>query len=199
MGRYSPIRRTLRRIGFGRSPLRRGVDRADEVVGLLTTALAVGLVITAAVLGTTSYRVAADQRARELTHRHVVTVELQADTVSPPTATNAPVYRQRLPVEARWTDATGAVRRGDVYPWSAGYKGDRTPVWFDESGTPVRPLTSTGDLRARAWTGALAAVGIGGLVLFAVYSTARAVTDRRRYAAWTAEWTAVSGHWRHRI
>jgi len=198
MNRYSAIRRASRRIGLGRNPLRRRVDRVDDVVRLLTVVLAVGLVTATALVATTSYRAAADRRAAELGHRHLVTVVLLADTVPASSRSEAPAYRTRLPVRAQWTER-GAVRTGDVYTRRPGRRGDRTSVWLDESGTPVRPLMTAGDLRARAWTGGLAVVGFGGLVLFAGYSMTRAATDRYRDAAWTAEWALVGERWRHRI
>ncbi|GAA3399299.1 hypothetical protein ACFF2X_41465 [Cryptosporangium minutisporangium] len=171
----------------------------ESLTRLLTAVLAVGLLVAVGVLMTVSYQAAVTRHTAEQRQRHQVTVILLADAVSSSDSPYAPVYRQRMPVKARWTEPDGTARTGNVYARYPGERGDRISVWFDASGSPVPELTTLGDLQAQAWTTGLAAVSLGEFVLFVAYCSLRTALDRRRDAAWTVEWAVVEERWRHNV
>jgi hypothetical protein len=102
-------------------------------------------------------------------------------------------------VPARWTAPGGALRKGEIYAPGGARAGTTVMVWTDSAGklegTPVRradvPIWETFGALAAAVL-AVAAVAITGLL-------ARRALDRRRLAAWDAEWSRTGPQWTGRL
>ena len=98
-------------------------------------------------------------------------------------------------VRARWTAPDGTPRTGDVAAPAPAQAGSTMRIWVDQSGAQTGP-----PLRAQQATGqaALAAVLAPfalGTVLVCAVSLAVYILDRRRLAAWAADWRSTGPRW----
>ncbi|MEV6327762.1 hypothetical protein [Streptomyces sp. NPDC051909] len=136
---------------------------------------------------------------RELAlHRHRVTATTTEPAQDPPGAARygaAP----RAVAHAVWSYPKDVDRSGTVDVPPRTPRGQRVPLWVDDTGTPARPpggaaeraLTSVSGGTVAA--GAVAACGAGALLL-----VRRRARDRR-YAAWEREWEQVEPLWSGRL
>ncbi len=188
--------RIARRLRVDRNPLRRPVDRlqAGIMAGLLAAFLAVAPLAAAAASGWAHAAGLREQHAQRSWHQ-VPAVLLQA---APPQA----AFRHWTPgtwARGRWTPPGGPARAGTV-PAPPGARADsRVRVWADRTG-PVAgtPLTSD-EITARASAAAMLAVACLAIAVAGLARAARWLLDRRRLAAWAADWDSTGPHWtRHR-
>ena len=98
-------------------------------------------------------------------------------------------------VPARWTAPDGTARTGDVPAPASTRAGSTLRLWVDESGTQTGP-----PLRAQQATGQAALASVLapfalGTVLICAVSLAVYILDRRRLAAWAADWRATGPRW----
>jgi hypothetical protein len=181
----SSVLMLLRRMGFGRNPLRRRVDRLESVL-LLSALLAALLAIPgAAVLGTTvrdrAESTAAQQRI--LLHRvDARTLEDTAETV--PSSPGQVTSRVRI----GWVDTSGSPQEGWADVLIGTRAGTTVTIWLDRTGAIARAPREPADSTALG-----AAVGVGVLMLvwptlWGLFSLARRRLDRRRAEAWELEW-----------
>jgi hypothetical protein len=188
------LSRVLRGRRLDRNPLRRGCDRAATVMlGALLVAFLAGAPFAAQAAGNVAYHLSARaaQAQRAALHQVPATL-LQA-------AASSPVYPEAggvaPDVDARWRAPDGQVRTGKLLVPASAAAGSTVLVWTDRVGQPAdAPLTHT-QLVSRAQ---LAAGGVvGGLaVAFLVAGWAiRRFLDRRRLAAWDADWLANGPRW----
>jgi len=96
---------------------------------------------------------------------------------------------------ARWTAPDGQPRTG-LLPVPVGARAGHTVrVWVDAAGRPTGPPLRHEQAMGQALLAAGAAtVALGAILLAAAALAVRAV-DRRRLAAWTADWQATAPRW----
>jgi hypothetical protein len=100
-----------------------------------------------------------------------------------------------LPVPARWTAADGSVRTGAILVSTSAAAGTVVPVWTDRAGNLVDPPRGHDQTVMRGSAAAMVA-GLGlVMLLVGVRAAARRALDRRRMAAWDAEWSHVAARW----
>jgi hypothetical protein len=185
--------RMLRLHRLDRNPLRRWTDRAETaVLGILIAAFAVGAPLAASAAGSLAHGIAARQQQAQDAVAHQVTATL----LQP-----APVWSGEtgaLPTDARWRAPDGRVRTGPVDAPSGAAKGGVVPVWVDQSGQLTGPPLSAAEVAARV--GLAEALTAGGLALALILAgwLARRALDRRRMAAWDADWLATGPRWTSR-
>jgi uncharacterized membrane protein len=181
----------LRRLGFGRNPLRRRVDRLESVL-LLSILLAALLAIPgAAVLGTTVRDRAESTAAQQRMVLHQVdarTLEDTAQTV--PSSPGEVTSRVRI----AWVDTSGSVQEGWADVLIGTRAGTIVTIWLDRTGAVARAPREPADSTALG-----TAVGVGVLMivwpaLWGLFSLARRRLDRRRAQAWELEWGMLEGH-----
>lgn len=102
----------------------------------------------------------------------------------------------RVWATVRWTAADGSTRTDEARVSALSPAGDRVTIWIDEDGRlAAEPLTE-GEVRFHAASGGvLAAAGVSGIVLGAVWVT-RLYLSRWRLKQWAVEWERIDMRWR---
>jgi len=178
----------LRRLGWHRSPLRRGTDRVEA---WLNAVLMITLVVAGSTLATGNGRGAyrAEQRAGawDRAHRFEVTAVLvSAVLLEKPAAQGT--------AKARWKAPDGSARTGPIVAAPGTVAGARVPIWVDDSGavSAAPPRRSPGARAARA---AVVTVLVVAAALAVIRQLGRRLLDRRRLRSWQAEWLEVGPRW----
>ena len=185
--------RLLRGRKVDRNPLRRGSDRVETaVLGVLLTAFLAGAPFAAHAAGSWAYATSAREAQAQQSALHQVRATLLQAT-SPLDFAEGGAEAQ-----ARWKAPDGRILTGEVFVVSTAPAGSTVPVWVDQAGqltnAPLAHSQVTGRADLARWT-AVAALAI---VLIIVGWAARWALDRRRLAAWDAEWLATGPRWSSR-
>jgi len=191
-------RRLALRLGWHRSEMSRGSDRAE---GWLTVTLLLLFVVAAPLLGFWAGNLAYRSEKKEhdavrlrLTRVDAVVIDAAAEP-GPTDGTGMPV--QIWVARARWTAPTGEYRAGYVQLAEQRPAGDHIGLWIDQHGLPAM-----GPRRAQPGTEAAVAASAAVLCLLSlliiVRVSARVVLDRRRMRSWQQEWDDVEPRWTRR-
>lgn len=182
----------VRRLWPDRNPLRRTTDRAEALaIALLLVAFLAGAPLAA--LTAADWVVASGLRTeRTQAGWHRVPAVLLQDA---PVPAGSLYYPAPMPqASASWPAPDGQLRTGQVYARPGAPAGSTMMVWTDRSGrltgTPVQP-----DVTGQALLAGLLAPGVLALVLLAGWVIACDILDRRRLAAWDADWSATGPQW----
>jgi hypothetical protein len=181
--------RAVRGLWPDRNPLRRTVDRAEAVVvAALAVAFLAGAPLAAVAAGHYAYahtsRTAAAQRAV----RHQVPAKL--DITVP-----ASGYSDQATVRASWTAPGGRRHTGMVpAPAVAPVRG-MVMIWINQAGWLTGPPLHPAQARGQAVLAAILAPLVLGMIVLCAGQLARVALDRRRLAAWDAQWRATGPHW----
>jgi hypothetical protein len=183
-----------RRVGWGRNPILRSSDRLEGIAVLAALVLAVAAVPLAMAVGTWSY------------HHNLAVSADQTAAVRPVTATltrDAPVTFQgesllEMPVQAQWTYPAGSRHTGVIKAAEGAQAGTMVPIWT----TPTGVLTNAPLSPDQAWTrgGMTVVASMGGVLalLTAAVAFVHWRLNRKRYAAWDAEWQRIAPRWTQR-
>jgi hypothetical protein len=186
------LRRRLWGLWPGRNPLRRRCDRAEAVIlaGLMA-AFVIGGPLAALTAGRWAYDGAARAEHAQMSAWHRVPAVL---------LTTAAVQQAWSPAmaRARWTAPGGARHTGWVPAPAGSAAGTTVQVWVDAAGRPVGAPPQRAQLERQAVQAATLAVLALALVLGGAGLFTRHLVDRRRLAAWDAEWQATGPKWSHR-
>lgn len=189
--RVTRLGRFVRRWRFDRNPLRRATDRVETtVLVLLVTAFLIGAPFAALATGAWVHGLARQaQLDQEASRRQVTAVVL---AVAPAPAGAQPLAMQ---AQARWTAPNGQVVTHEVPAPSGTVVGAKLQVWSDLTGdfttaplldSQVASQTTAGRaLGVIAWVSVLAVAG----------GVARWTLNKRRMAAWDADWNATGPRW----
>lgn len=180
-----------RRLGCGRSPLRRRIDRIESTVVLLALLGALLAVPVGAAVGTS---------VRGLSERHDAVRRAVIQPVQARTTRDVPIrptvagqVATMAPVE--WQDASGALRQGSALVF-LGTKADaEVTIWLDRSGEITAPPRQPGDSAALGGVVGLTAVMTAWAALWLLVLLARRLLDRRRWRDWQDEWQRVEPRW----
>ncbi|MFC3960830.1 Rv1733c family protein [Nocardia jiangsuensis] len=176
-----PLRRTCRRAGLDRNPMRRPEDRMQTVLAaLLLLAFLASLPLAALLVAGPVYRAEVRAAAAEQAKLHPVRATVL-------TAEHAPLYAPVSSATVRYTGLDGAERTSVHRATGLLTPGGAVTVWLNAAGEPVeppppaRPLGRAVLLTAGVLLTALLLCGGGYLAL-------RFVFDRKRSRAWDREW-----------
>ena len=185
--------RSLRRLRLDRNPLRRGSDRAESVVlGVLLAAFLAGAPFVAHAAGNWTYATSARQaQAQQAAFRHVPATLLQ-------TATSWSVGPDGAGANARWRAPDGQPRTGYVIAPAGTPAGSTQMVWTDQAGQLTDPPLQPSQVAGRVVMARVLAVAALAFVLMLLSWAARWALNRRRLAAWDAEWLATGPRWSSR-
>jgi hypothetical protein len=97
--------------------------------------------------------------------------------------------------EARWKVPGGAERAGEIPAPAKAQRGTIVPIWISRQGTLASQPLSAWQVTSWAWTaGAVAGLGLA-LALALLASLTHLIMNRRRLAAWEADWAATGPRW----
>lgn len=195
--RTSWLARLVRGRRLDRNPLRRACDRAETVaLGALLAVFLAAAPFAAHVAGSWAYatfaREAQAQRAG-LSEVRATLLRAPSDVISYPGA--GAVSRD---IGARWRAPDGQVRTGELFVPFRATAGSTVPVWVDRAGQLADPPLSHAELAARVWLVTELAAGALAVALVVAGWLARRGLDRRRMAAWDADWLETGPRWSSR-
>jgi hypothetical protein len=98
-------------------------------------------------------------------------------------------------VRARWTAPDGTTRTGVVPAPATARAGAVVRIWVDQSGAQTGPPLRAQQATGQAVLASVLAPFALGTVLLCAASLAVYILDRRRLAAWAADWRATGPRW----
>jgi hypothetical protein len=187
--RVTRRRRLWRGLWPGRNPLRRTCDRVEAAfaAGLLATFL-IAAPLLALFAGQWAYGTSVRAQRAAIAARHLVPATLLAGA---PAQTIYCCTR----VRARWTAPDGTRRADWVRAPASARAGGTVRVWVDRSGRLTDPPLTASQVTNRTIFAAVAAPTAVAIALLGAGALARWVLDRRRLAAWDAEWRVTGPRW----
>jgi hypothetical protein len=202
MGRWrgpgsSRLGRVLRLHRLDRNPLRRWPDRAETVVlGVLIAAFTATAPFAAHAAGSLTRGISMrEQQSQGAALHQVPATLLQA---APDRGRYGDLPGAAPETKARWRAPDGQVRTGLVDALSGAAKGSTMMIWVSRAGQPAAPPLQASQVTARTALAEMLAVAGLALAAIVVGWMARRVLDRRRMAAWDADWLATGPRWNTR-
>ncbi len=192
--RMSPVARWLRGVRPDHNPLRRGTDRVEALIILVTMIAFLTMAPLFAVL--VDGRVSAPAPARQ-EQLYQVPAVLLANVPLPILGgiSRAPVHPYSY-VRARWTAPDGIRCTGEIPVTTGATAGSTVTVRTDAAGSlaaqPAQPLAAAKGSAALA--AVLTAFGTG-LMLLCAERLAHWALDKRRMAAWARDWRSTGPQW----
>jgi hypothetical protein len=189
------LARLARWFGFDRNPLRRGTDRIQAALRLVTVVLLVAGVPAAAVAaGQRADHLALSRAHAQQATDHLVTAVLLQN--APATGVPDPYTDvQTTWVQARWQPPGQPPRTGQVLAVAGARKGSTAQTWIDPSGAVTSPPMNHRDIAGAVCLAVTGTCLVSWLVLLVAGMLARRALDRRRLNAWEAEWRASGPQW----
>ena len=186
------LARLLRGRRLDRNPLRRGSDRVETaVLGVLLAAFLAIAPFAAHAAGSWGYAAAARAAQAQRASLHQVSAAL----LRPEPVLSNYGSASAFVVEARWRAPDGRVRAGQLFVTADVATRHATRLWVDQAGRLTGPPLTRDQLAARGELAAGVAVGCLATLLITVAWLARRSLDRRRMAAWDADWLATGPRW----
>jgi hypothetical protein len=191
--RSTVLNRLLRGRRPDRNPLRRGSDRAETaMVGVLLAAFLAGAPFAAHAAGSWTYATSAREAHAQQAVAHEVTATLlQAATPWSATAGGSQA-------EARWRAPDGQMRTAQLIVPAGATAGSTVTVWTNQAGQLTDPPLQHSQVGGRADLSRALAVAALAVMLIVVGWLGRRALDRRRLAAWDADWLATGPRWSSR-
>jgi hypothetical protein len=183
--------RLIRARRLDHNPLRRPSDRAETLLltALLIVFLAAASVVTLAVgarVQDAGHRTQLEQDASRL---QVPALVLQLEPATEGYAS------PDSPAQARWTEPSGTVTTGEVTVPSGTAAGTTVRVWITRDGQPSDPPLLDSQISAQVLLAEISSVLVAALAMIVTGAVARRALDKRRMAAWDAEWRATGPRW----
>ena len=186
--------RVLRGRRLDRNPLRRGSDRVETaVLGVLLAAFLAGAPFATHAAGSWAYTLSAREAQVQRAGLHHVPATLLE--TAPAWNAYANSGGAAPDVDARWRAPGGQVRTGKVFVPPGTAAGSTVLVWTNQAGQLADPPLGPTQLASRALLAEAAAAGSLATVLIVAGWLARRSLDRRRLAAWDADWLATGPRW----
>jgi hypothetical protein len=182
--------RLLRGRKLDRNPLRRGSDRAETaVLGVLLAAFLAGAPFAAHTAGSWTYAASArEAQAQQAALHQVRATLLQA-------AVPWGLSEGGAEAQARWRAPDGQIRTGQIFVSADAPAGSTVAVWVNRAGQLTDSPLQHSQVTGRAEMARVLAVAGLAVALILVGWAARWAMDRRRLAAWDAEWLAAGPRW----
>jgi len=190
-----PGRGLARWFGFDRNPLRRGTDRIQAALRLVTVVVLVAGVPAAAVAaGRQADHLALNRAHAQQATEHLVTAVLLEN--APATGIPDPYTDvQTVWVPARWQPPGKPPRTGQVLALAGARRGSTVRTWIDSSGAVTAPPMDHRDIVGDICVAVVGTCLVSWLLLLVSGVLARRALDRRRLRAWEAEWRASGPLW----
>jgi hypothetical protein len=185
MGRFARGRRP------DRNPLRRGSDRAETaVLAVLIIAFVAAAPFTALATGAWVHAIAHRVQVTQQASWHQVTAVLL--NAAPAVSGKIRVLPQ---VKARWTAPDGKTATGQVSVQPGTRAGTTVPVWTTRDGQLTDPPLQDSQVADQVVSAEMAGVLVLAITLTVTGLLARRALDKRRMAAWDADWRTTEPRW----
>jgi hypothetical protein len=183
------IRRLGRLLGLGRNPLRRRLDILESrLLAGLAAALMIGAPLLGIMAGQLAHQASLREEQAQQGWRQVPATLLQS---APREAT---VFVSSL-AQALWKVPGGTERVGKIPAPAKAQRGSIVPIWISRQGALASQPLSEWQATSWAWTaGVLAGLGLA-LALGLLALLIHLIVNRRRLAAWEADWAATGPRW----
>jgi hypothetical protein len=182
--------RLLRGRRFDRNELRRGSDRAETaVLGVLLAAFLAGAPFAAHAAGTWTYAAS----TREAQAQRVSLHQIPATLLQAPTPLG--IFAGGSEAQARWRASDGQVRTGEVFVPGDAAAGSTVMIWTDQAGQLADSPLQHSQVTGRMHLSEALAVAALAVALITMGAVVRWALDRRRLAAWDAEWLSAGPRW----
>lgn len=170
---------------FDRNPLRRPADRAETIVlALLFVAFLVGAPLAALASGAWAHAMAQrTELAQTASARRVAAVVLTT-----PAAPAVGSWDVASVTQARWTAPDGAVVTSELLVPAGTRVGATVPVWTTQDGQLASQPIGESQVASLTDLGEIAGAAAVALLLALVGALVRWSLDKRRMAAWDADW-----------
>ena len=187
------LSRAVRGARPDRNPLRRTTDRLETcLLAGLFAGLAAGAPFAAQAAGHASYARALHVRQEQLASRHEVPAVLTSNAV---TLSGYSLSASVL-TEATWTSVAGVHRSGEVPAPQGSPRGTTVTVWTDDaSGYLDNPPLTMAEAAGQADAAVIGLIAGTGFVYVAGSAAILRLLNRRRMAAWEADWLASARTW----
>jgi hypothetical protein len=163
------------------------------MVGLFAAAAA-GTPFAAEAASHAAYLNALHVQHEQVTTRQQVPAVLTQDA-APPSGYSLSVS---VLTPATWTSVGGAHRAGEVPAPPGSPKGTAVTVWTDNAtGNLDSPPLTVAEVASQADAAMVGAIAGTGIVSIAAAGAIRQLLNRRRMAAWDADWRATAETWNH--
>jgi hypothetical protein len=176
-----------------RNPLRRRSDRVEAFIfGGLIVVAAAGAPVAATVAGDRAHAdtVRAAQVQQETRH------QVQAKLLAPPRATvSGYTINGMAPAMAQWTAPGGVQRTGQIAVPSDSAGGTAITLWTDQAGNVTSPPLTPAQVADQGTLMAFVAAALTIVACLLAAVATRIVVNRRRMAAWTADWEVTAPMW----
>ncbi|MBF6167873.1 hypothetical protein IU486_24380 [Streptomyces gardneri] len=189
-GSVNMYRRTCRRVGLDRNPLRRREDRWQTACAVLLALVFLIIVpVLVVTVGGRVYKVeTAAVRAETARLRQVEATVIETG--------KAPLYAPVVPARVSWKDAEGVIHTGDYQSTTVVEPGSTVSIWLNDGGAIVEPPSPSQPASKAVMLTAGALLGVS-IVLAGSYLLVRRGLDRRRLQQWESEWMAADLNWGH--
>ena len=182
--------RLLRGRRLDRNALRRGSDRAETVMlGVLLAAFLAGASFAAHAAGSWTYAAATREAQIQQASLHQVPATLLQ------MALPRNVGEYGAEANARWQAPDGQVRTGQVFAPGGAPAGSTVMIWTDQVGQLTDSPLLHSQVTGRMYLSEALAVVALAVTLITIGAAARWALDRRRLAAWDAEWLSAGPRW----
>ena len=190
--RATPAGRFVRGRRFDRNPLRRPADRAETIVlALLLVAFLVGAPLAALASGTWAHAMAQRvELAQAASRRQVAAVVL-----TPAGALTGGSWNLTSVTRARWTAPDGTVVTSELPVPVGTSAGATVDVWTTRDGQLTSHPIGESQVASLADLGEIAGAATVAVLLALVGVLARWSLDKRRMAAWEADWQSTGPRW----
>lgn len=185
--------RVLRGLWPDRNPLRRSYDRLETylLAGLFAATAAAAPFAARAASGA-AYAAALHAQQVKLASTHQVRARL---TQAAGSANILYSLSGAVPAEATWRSVNGVRRTGQVMAPSGSAKGSTVLIWADAAGNLVTPPPLASQVAGQGQLAAFAAIAGLGVLYLCEAAIVRRALNRRRMAAWDADWAVTARAW----
>ncbi|WP_456071365.1 Rv1733c family protein [Goekera deserti] len=191
-GRTWGLGHAVRRFTLGSGPLRRGTDRVEVALRVLTLCVLLLAVPVGLGTGGSVHAGLTDEAARQRAQLSAV----EATVVGRPRDGTGRSPSELVPVDATWTAPAGGRVTGRLQVEQDVQPGDAVTVWVERDG--ARRPAPLDDAQVRLQAGVLGGAASVAIVVvqFLLHAAGVWVLDRRRHRQWAAGWAAVGPDWR---
>jgi hypothetical protein len=180
--------RWLRGWRLDRNPLRRRSDRAETaVLGMLLVAFLAGTPFAVHAAGSWTYATSARQELAQEAAAHQVPATLLQAT--------QPVGVYSAEADARWRAPDGHVVTGQVFAPNGAVAGSTVMVWVTQAGRLTDSPLDASQIAGRAELSEVLAVACLAVALIVIGGLVHWALNRRRLAAWDADWLTTGPRW----